>query len=142
MRLTLATLHHNKPRTTIPKSFFMKLLYIFLGSLWTQSNSYKSISSVSTQFQLLMNLLRQKVSFLIKLFLKNPSERRWRLWTDGYAILYECTALISWATGPCVWLMFTRILELIQVKRYNSHLLIILVLLLINISIYYLASLV
>ena len=26
--------------------------------------------------QLLMNLLRQKVSFLIKLFLKKPSERR------------------------------------------------------------------
>ena len=60
--------------------------------------------NLSPQFQpkpqLLMNLLRQKVSFLIKLFLKKPSERRWRLWTDGYAILYECTALTSWATGP------------------------------------------
>ena len=43
---------------------------------------------------LLMNLLRQKVSFLIKLFFKNPSERLGRAWTDRYAILYECTALI------------------------------------------------
>jgi len=27
----------------------MKLLYLFWGSLWTQLNSYKSISSVPTQ---------------------------------------------------------------------------------------------
>jgi len=44
---------------------------------------------------LLMNLLRQKVSFLIKLFFKKPSERPGRLWTECYAILYECTALTS-----------------------------------------------
>ena len=96
------TLHHNKSRTKIPRNFFMKLLYIFLGSLWTQLNSYKSISSVSTQFQLLMNLLRQKVSFLIKLFFKKASERSGRIWTDGHSVLYECTALTSWATGPLI----------------------------------------
>ena len=45
--------------------------------------------------QLLMNLLRQKVRFLIKLFFKKPSERLRRLWTECYAILYECTALTS-----------------------------------------------
>ena len=42
-----------------------------------------------------MNLLRQKVSFLIKLFLKKPSERRRRILKECYAILYECTALTS-----------------------------------------------
>jgi hypothetical protein len=42
-----------------------------------------------------MNLLRQKVSFLIKLFFKKPSERSGRLWTDGHSVLYECTALTT-----------------------------------------------
>jgi len=45
--------------------------------------------------QLLMNLLRQKVSFLIKLFLKKPSERRRRILTECHLVLYECTALTS-----------------------------------------------
>ena len=45
--------------------------------------------------QLLMNPLRQKVSFLIKLFFKKSSERLGRLWTDCYVALYECTALTS-----------------------------------------------
>ena len=49
---------------------------------------------------LLMNLLHQKVSFLIKLFFKKPSERHRRLWTECHLVLYECTALTSWATGP------------------------------------------
>jgi len=58
-------------------------------------NSYKSISSIPTQSQLWMNLLRQKVSFLIKLFFKKPSERSRRILTDGHSVLYECTALTS-----------------------------------------------
>ena len=42
-----------------------------------------------------MNLLRQKVSFSKNSFIKKLSERSRRLWTDGYVILYECTALTS-----------------------------------------------
>ena len=49
---------------------------------------------------LLMNLLRQKVSFSKNSFIKKPSERSGRLWTDCHSVLYECTALTSWATGP------------------------------------------
>ena len=52
-------------------------------------------SQIHPKQHLLMNLLRQKVSFLIKLFFKKPPERSRRPWTDGYAILYECTALTS-----------------------------------------------
>jgi len=42
-----------------------------------------------------MNLLRQKVSFLIKLFLKNPGEITVRRLGTDRSVLYECTALTS-----------------------------------------------
>jgi len=37
----------------------------------------------------------------ICLFVEKLTERPGRSWTDGHVILYECTALTSWATGPC-----------------------------------------
>ena len=74
-----------------------KILPLFPQESMTES--CRITINLSPQFLpkplLWMNLLRQKVSFLIKLFLKKPSERLGRVWTDGYAILYECTALTS-----------------------------------------------
>jgi len=41
--------------------------------------SVETAINLSPHVQLLMNLLRQKVSFLIKLFFKKPSERSGRI---------------------------------------------------------------
>ena len=93
-------LHHNKPRTTIPKSFFMKLLYIFLGSLWTQSNSYKSISSATPETTTFDESFTPKSKLLNKTVFKKA------LWTTLKAmdrwsfrtLWVYCSN--RWATGP------------------------------------------
>ena len=91
--------------------------YIFFWALcglsWIAINLFPQFQPKA---QLWMNLLRQKVRFLIKLFLKKPSERRWRLWTDGHSVLYECTALTSWATGPLLSILTLFIT--FQIKIY------------------------
>ena len=66
-----------------------KILPLFPQESMTES--CRITINLSPQFLpkplLWMNLLRQKVSFLIKLFLKKPSERLGRVSTDGYVIL-------------------------------------------------------
>ena len=84
-------------------NFFFNLFWGSLGTHWIAINLSPQLHPKP---QLLMNLLRQKVSFLIKLFLKKPSERRRRILTDGHVVLYECTALTSWATGPFKLILF------------------------------------
>ena len=65
-----------------------------------------------------MNLLRQKVNFLIKLFFKKPSERSGRLWTDGHVILYECTALTAELQALSINIVFTSKMNQVQDSNF------------------------
>ena len=67
----------------------------FLILISADGNSYKSISSVSTQTTTFDESFTQKSKLFNKTVFKKHRGALWRAMENGYSVLYECTALTS-----------------------------------------------